>query len=68
MTGREIKRKLTEKNIRQVDLAKKWRLKRAVVSQFINGDFTSRRLDQRLAKELGLTVKQLRGEQEVSNG
>lgn len=68
MTRREIKRKLAEKNIRQVDLAKKWRMKRAVVSQFINGDFTSARLDKRLAKEFGITVEQLRGEQVVSHG
>ena len=68
MTGKEIKRKLTEKNIRQVDLAKKWKMKRAVVSQFINGDFTSARLDKRLAKALGLTVEEVRGESEASNG
>ena len=62
MNARQIKAKLAEKNIRQVDLVKKWRLPSATVSQFVNRKIKSARLDKRLAKELGLSVEELRGE------
>lgn len=60
MTSREVKRRLAEQNIRQVDLAKKWKLRPATVNMFIHGKFTSARLEKRLAEALGVTIMELR--------
>lgn len=61
MTGRQIKRLLGEKQIRQVDLAKKWRLPTGTIAQLVNRKMKSRRLDERLARVLGVTLEELRG-------
>lgn len=66
MTPREVKAKLKERNIRQVDLAKKWRIRASVLNMFIHNKFTSARLEARLAKELGMTVEQFRGQENRS--
>jgi ribosome-binding protein aMBF1 (putative translation factor) len=63
MTVREVKRKMREKGLRQIDLARKWRLRPSTVHKFLNQEFTSRRLEKRLANELGLTVAELRNEE-----
>jgi transcriptional regulator with XRE-family HTH domain len=63
MRAREIKAKLAEKNIRQIDLAKKWRLPTGTVAQLVNRKMKSARLDKRLARVLEVTVEELRGEQ-----
>lgn len=62
MTGKDVKRRLDELGIRQIDLAKKWKLSTATVNKFVNREFTSERLDKRLARELRVTVEELRGE------
>jgi ribosome-binding protein aMBF1 (putative translation factor) len=63
MTVKEVKRKLLEKGIRQSDLAKKWRMRQSTIYKFLHREFTSARLEKRLAKELGLTVEELRNEE-----
>ena len=65
MNARQIKARLDEKKIRQIDLAKKWKLPTGTVSQLVNRKMKSLRLDKRLAKELDIPVEVLRGEQAV---
>jgi hypothetical protein len=61
MTAREIKARLAEKNIRQIDLAKKWRLPTGTIAQLVNRKMKSERLDKRLARLLDLSMEELRG-------
>lgn len=63
MTAKEVKQKLAESGIQQIDLAKKWKLRPSTINKFLNREFTSARLEKRLANVLGITVEELRGEQ-----
>jgi plasmid maintenance system antidote protein VapI len=62
MNARQIRARMAEKNVRQVDLVKKWKVRASTVSMLINGQIASERLERRLARELGITFEQLRGE------
>ena len=59
MTAREIKQRLKEKNLRQIDLVKKWRKPSGTVAQLVNRKMKSRKLDKRLAKVLEIPVEEL---------
>ena len=61
MTAREIKQRLKEKNLRQIDLVKKWRKPSGTVAQLVNRKMKSKRLDKRLAKVLEVSVEELWG-------
>lgn len=62
MTAKEVKQRLAERNVRQVDIAKKWKLPTGTIAQLVNRKLKSERLDRRLARLLGVTVEELRGE------
>lgn len=62
MTAREVKQKLAAQNVRQIDLAKKWKLPTGTIAQIVNRKMKSKRLDRRLARVLGITLNELRGE------
>lgn len=62
MTAKEVKQRLAERNIRQVDLAKKWKLPTGTVAQLVNRKMKSARLDRRLARAIGVTFEKLRGQ------
>lgn len=62
MNAREVKQRLAEKNVRQVDLAKKWKLPTGTIAQLVNRKMKSERLDRRLARVLGITLEELRGD------
>ena len=59
MTAREIKQRLKEKNLRQIDLVKKWRKPSGTVAQLVNRKMKSKKLDKRLAKVLEIPVEEL---------
>ena len=59
MTAREIKQRLKEKNLRQIDLVKKWRKPSGTVAQLVNRKMKSKKLDRRLAKVLEIPVEEL---------
>ena len=59
MTAREIKQRLEEKNLRQIDLVKKWRLPSGTVAQLVNRKMKSKKLDKRLAELLEIPVEEL---------
>ena len=61
MTARQIKARLAEKNIRQIDLAEKWGVRACTVAQLVNRKMKSARLEKRLAAVLGVTREELRG-------
>ncbi len=61
MTPQEIKERLKSKELTYRDLAKRWGVTSASISNFINGDMKSARLEKRLANVLGVSVEFLRG-------
>lgn len=63
MTPAQIKRLMKEKGITQGDIRRKWKAPKATVSALVNRKFKSDRLEKRLARVLGITVHQLRGEE-----
>lgn len=66
MKAKEIKQKLIENNIRQIDLVKKWRIPSCTVSLLVNRKLKSKRLDRRLARAIGVPFEVLRGEDQRS--
>lgn len=62
MTPREIKRLMKEKSLTQGDICRKWKAPKATISGLVNRKFKSDRLEKRLARVLGVSVEQLRGE------
>lgn len=65
MTPEEIKSRLDEKGLSQGRLARRFRIAKTTAHLLVNRKMTSARLDRRLAKELGVTVAELRGEKAV---
>ncbi len=63
MKPREIKAKLDELGIQQIDLAKRWRLTQSAINKFVNKQGTSARLEKNFARLFGMTVEEFRGEQ-----
>jgi hypothetical protein len=63
MTATEIKVKLLQKGIRQTDLARKWGKPLGTVSRVVNRTLQSRALETKLARAIGVTLNQLRGEE-----
>ncbi len=61
MTPQEIKDVLKAKDLTYRQLAKRWGVTSASISNFINGDMKSERLERRLASVLGVSVEFLRG-------
>lgn len=66
MTSVEVKQKLREKNLTQAQLARRFRVSTAAMALFVNRKMTSARLERRLAKELGVTVEELRANERVA--
>jgi transcriptional regulator with XRE-family HTH domain len=66
MTAAQIKRIMKDKGITQGDIRRKWKAPKATVSALVNRKFKSDRLEKRLARVLGVTVEQLRGEVEAA--
>ncbi len=62
MTPIQVKTLLAIKKVRQVDLARRWKVRTCTVSQLVNRKTVSKRLDKRLARVLGVTFEELRGE------
>ena len=62
MTPEEIKTLMKIRRIRQRDLVKRWKLPSCTVSALVNRKFKSDKLEKRLAKTIGVTLNQLRGE------
>lgn len=62
MTIKEVNRKLDRLGIRQIDLAKEWKLPPSTVNKFLKRKFNSKRLDRLLAHDLGVSEETLRGE------
>jgi hypothetical protein len=62
MTSREIKRKLKEKGLSQTDLVKLFNSHHTTVHFLVNKKLRSQRLEKKLAKVLGVTFEELRGE------
>jgi len=60
MTTDQVKQKLKDKDLTYRKLAKRWRVTSGMVSNFINGDTKSARLEKRLAGVLGVSVDDLR--------
>lgn len=60
MTPQEIKIRMIEKGIRQIDLVKEWKEPRATISMLINRKLKSAELERKLARKLGVSVEQLR--------
>ena len=65
MTTAQIKRLMKEKGITQGDIRRKWKAPKSTISALVNRKFKSERLEKRLARVLGVTPEQLRGEQAV---
>ena len=65
MTAEEIKARLKEKNLRQADLVRRWKLPSCTVAALVNRKFKSDRLEKRLARTLGVKVAELRGDDGV---
>jgi len=62
MRPRQIKARLRERGISQNELAKRFKISGASISEFVNGRMTSARLEKRFARILGMTVAEFRGE------
>lgn len=62
MTVKEVKRKMDELGLRQVDLSRMWRLQPATIHKYIHREFNSEDLDRRLAKLFSMTLEEFRGE------
>lgn len=62
MTAVQIKVKLLEKGIKQIDLARKWNKPLGTVSRVVNRKLQSRALETKLARTIGVTLAELRGE------
>jgi hypothetical protein len=62
MTPSEVKIKLIEKGLRQSDLARKWKRPMGTVCMLVNRRFKSKELERKLAREIGVTVEELRGD------
>lgn len=62
MTPDEVKKRLKRQNISQAEFARKCGVSSAAMALFINRKMTSKRLEKRLAKLLGVTVEELRGD------
>lgn len=62
MTSREIKRKLKDKGLTQTDLVRLFKCHQTTVHFLVNKKLVSQRLETKLAKVLGVTLQELRGE------
>jgi len=62
MRPKEIKAKLDELGIQQIDLAKRWRLTGSAINKFVNKQATSARLEKNFARLFGMTVEEFRGD------
>jgi hypothetical protein len=62
MTPTEIKIKLIQRGITQTMLAEKWGRPLSTVSMVVNKKMRSRNLERKLARAIGVSVKDLRGE------
>lgn len=60
MTPKEIKAKLKEKKIKQVDICRAWNKPASTISMLVNRRMKSAALEKRLARKLGITVEELR--------
>ncbi len=63
MTPQEIKRRLKEKKLTQLKVAKRFGVSGTSISFLVHGRPPSEKLEKRFARALGVSVEQLRGEQ-----
>jgi lambda repressor-like predicted transcriptional regulator len=60
MTPQEIKARLASKNLTAYKLARRWRVSDTTLHFLIHGKMRSRDLERRLARVLGVKLKDLR--------
>jgi transcriptional regulator with XRE-family HTH domain len=62
MDATDIKIKLLQRGITQLDLARRWKRPMSTVSMLVNRKMKSRELERKLARALNIPVEELRGE------
>lgn len=60
MTSQQVKIRLIEKNLRVIDLARRWNRPLSTVSQVVNRKMKSAELERKLARALDVSVEELR--------
>ena len=66
MTAEEIKTRLRERRVTQADIADRCKVRTGAVNQVIQGRSASRKIEKAIARAIGVTLAELRGEERAA--